>query len=155
LFLLDANVSNRPKPMFRIATRTTIAVFLASLVSNSAIAFVGHEPGGDAVLEWTTSLIVEAKNKGRGKGHAKGKHGGSGHGNKPRNHWTGPPGNPKGGYVRNWSRKPYYGDFLAGVALGTIIGVIVAGSAPASPSSDLCWYWTDPSLTRGYWDYCD
>ena len=43
----------------------------------------------------------------------------------------------RGGYVKNWSRKAYYGDFLAGVALGTIIGVAVAGSAPASPSSDL------------------
>ena len=62
--------------------------------------------------------------------------------------------NRRGGYVKNWSRKAYYGDFLAGVALGTIIGVAVAGSAPASPSSDLCWYWTDPSRSRGYWDYC-
>ena len=145
----------RPKSISRIATQATIAVFCASLVSSSAAAFIVHAPGGNAGLETSDSLVVEAKNKGRGKGQGKGKHGGGGHGNVPGKHWNGPPGNPKGGHVKNWSRKPYYGDFLAGVALGMIIGVVVAGSAPASPSSDLCWYWTDPSRTRGYWDYCD
>ncbi len=145
----------RPKSMSRIATQATITMSCASLFSSLAVAFVGPAPGGDAVLKPSGSLVVEAKNKGRGKGQGKGKHGGGGYGNAPGKQWKGPPGNPGGGYVKNWSRKPYYGDFLAGVALGTIIGVVVAGSAPASPSSDLCWYWTDPSRTRGYWDYCD
>lgn len=145
----------RPKLMSRISTPAIVAVFCTSLVPSSAVAFIGHVPGGNAVPESAASLVVEAKNTGRGKGHGKGKHGGSGPGNAPGKHWNRPPGNLKGGYVRNWSRKPYYGDLLAGVALGTIIGVVGAGSAPSSPSSDLCWYWTDPSRTRGYWDYCD
>lgn len=145
----------RPESLSRIALRATIGALCISFASNSAIAFVGHARGVTSVLESSTSIVVQAKNKGRGKGLGKGKPGGSGPGNAPGKNWNGPPGNPKGGYVRNWSRKPYYGDFMAGVALGTIIGVVVAGSAPSSPSSDLCWYWTDPSRTRGYWDYCD
>jgi len=28
--------------------------------------------------------------------------------------------------------------------------------APAAPPADgLCWYWADPSMTTGYWDYCN
>jgi hypothetical protein len=144
----------RPKPLSKLATRATVAVLCTSLFSSTAIAYIGHPLSGNAILESSSSLVVEAKKKGGGKGHGKGKGAGSGHGNARGNNWNGPPRKPKGGYVKNWSRKPYYGDFLAGVVLGTIIGVAVAGSAPASPSSDLCWYWTDPSRTRGYWDYC-
>jgi hypothetical protein len=53
--------------------------------------------------------------------------------------------------VRPWVRRPYYGTFVAGVALGTIIA---ATAIPPAPSSDLCWYWSNSSHTRGYWDYC-
>ena len=56
--------------------------------------------------------------------------------------------------VRRWYRKPYYGNFFAGVALGTILGVTAVGIAPVAPSSDLCWYWSDSYMNRGYWDYC-
>jgi hypothetical protein len=54
-------------------------------------------------------------------------------------------------YVKNWARKPYYGNVIAGVALGTILA---ATAVPAAPAPDLCWYWTNPSKNRGYWDYC-
>jgi hypothetical protein len=53
--------------------------------------------------------------------------------------------------VRPWVRRPYYGTVVAGVALGTIIA---ASTIPAAPSSNLCWYWSNSSNTRGYWDYC-
>ncbi|HUU67491.1 MAG TPA: hypothetical protein VMW57_09485 [Methyloceanibacter sp.] len=56
-----------------------------------------------------------------------------------------------GVYVRGWNRRPYYGTVIAGVALGTIIA---ATTAPRAPADNLCWYWTNPSKTRGYWDYC-
>ena len=23
-----------------------------------------------------------------------------------------------------------------------------------APAPNLCWYWADPTMTRGYWDYC-
>lgn len=55
------------------------------------------------------------------------------------------------GVVRPFVRRPYYGTVVAGVTLGTII---VASTVPAAPSSDLCWYWSSSSHTRGSWDYC-
>jgi hypothetical protein len=60
---------------------------------------------------------------------------------------------PRGGrvYVRGWNRRPYYGTVIAGVALGTIIAATVA---PRPPANNLCWYWTNPARTHGYWDYC-
>jgi hypothetical protein len=56
--------------------------------------------------------------------------------------------------VRPWVRRPYYGTVVAGVALGTILVATAAGIAPAAPADNLCWYWTNSSQTRGYWDYC-
>jgi hypothetical protein len=54
--------------------------------------------------------------------------------------------------VRPWVRRPYYGTVVAGVTLGTIIA---ASTIPTAPASDLCWYWSNSSKTRGYWDYCN
>lgn len=56
--------------------------------------------------------------------------------------------------VRVWTNRPYYGRYVGGVALGTIIAASVIGSAPVAPAPNMCWYWTDPSQSRGYWDYC-
>jgi hypothetical protein len=53
--------------------------------------------------------------------------------------------------VRGWSRRPYFGTVVAGVTLGTIIA---ASAVPIAPASNLCWFWTDASFTRGYWDFC-
>jgi hypothetical protein len=53
--------------------------------------------------------------------------------------------------VRPWVRRPYYGTVIAGVALGTIIA---ATTIPPAPSSEVCWYWSNSSHSRGYWDYC-
>lgn len=54
---------------------------------------------------------------------------------------------------RPWRRQAYFGAVIAGVTLGAIIAT-AANAAPPPPSPDLCWYWNDPSLTSGYWDYC-
>lgn len=56
--------------------------------------------------------------------------------------------------VRGWYRKPYYGNFVAGVALGTVLAVGAVGIAPVAPAPNLCWYWSDPAMINGYWDYC-
>jgi hypothetical protein len=53
--------------------------------------------------------------------------------------------------VRPWVQQPYYGARFDGVALGV---VIAANAAPTSQSIDLCWYWSNSSKTRGYWDFC-
>ncbi len=54
-------------------------------------------------------------------------------------------------YVKGWSRKPYYGTYVAGVALGTLLAV---SAIPPAPAPNLCWYWTSPAHNHGYWDYC-
>jgi hypothetical protein len=53
--------------------------------------------------------------------------------------------------VRPWVHQPYYGAVFDGVTLGA---VIAANAVPTSPSFDLCWYWSNSSKTRGYWDFC-
>jgi len=55
------------------------------------------------------------------------------------------------GGVRPWVAAPYYGSLVAGVAIGT---VIAATAAPPPPAPQLCWYWSSPAHTQGYWDYC-
>ncbi len=54
--------------------------------------------------------------------------------------------------IRPWVPQPYYGVVIAGVTLGT---VVAATTVPPSPTFDLCWYWSNPPKTRGYWDYCN
>lgn len=56
--------------------------------------------------------------------------------------------------VRVWGARPYYGTIVGGVALGTVIAVAAANAAPTPPAPGLCWYWSDSSKTKGYWDYC-
>lgn len=58
------------------------------------------------------------------------------------------------GYVRNWKHRPYYGQFFGGIVLGSILTAAIAGVPPPPPRPDLCWYWSDPYRSRGYWDYC-
>ena len=59
--------------------------------------------------------------------------------------------NVHGTTVRAWGRRPYYGTIVGGVALGSLIAVT---AAPVAPAPDLCWIWTTPAHTQGYWDYC-
>ncbi|HEX3350263.1 MAG TPA: hypothetical protein VHS58_19410 [Acetobacteraceae bacterium] len=53
--------------------------------------------------------------------------------------------------VRPWTPYPYYGSVVAGVTLGALIA---AATPPPPPSPALCWYWSSPAKTQGYWDYC-
>jgi hypothetical protein len=53
--------------------------------------------------------------------------------------------------VRPWVPQPYYGAVFDGVTLGA---VIAANAVPTSRSIDVCWYWSNSSKTRGYWDFC-
>jgi hypothetical protein len=128
---------------------TVMRLALTGLVSLGLtlpqLAWAGPSPVGLASgTQAVTPLVTEVK-KWKGK-NWKGKNW------KPNKHiYVGPRG---GVYVRTWRRRPYYGTVIAGVALGTILGVAIAGTAPPRPSPDLCWYWTNPARNRGYWDYC-
>lgn len=53
---------------------------------------------------------------------------------------------------RHWNKRAYYGTVIGGVALGTVLGA--AAYSAVAPAPNLCWYWADPAMTRGYWDYC-
>jgi hypothetical protein len=56
---------------------------------------------------------------------------------------------------RPWYRRAHFGTIVGGIALGSILTVAAVGVAPAyAPAPDTCWYWADPGLTTGYWDYC-
>ena len=73
-----------------------------------------------------------------------------------RGNYRGGPGYYRGGPgygYRPWYRRPYYGTIIGGIALGALI-VTAYNVAPPRPRPDLCWYWSDPSRSRGYWDYC-
>lgn len=44
------------------------------------------------------------------------------------------------------------------IAVGAAIGYVAASAAVAwagpPPANNYCWYYTDPSRTRGFWDVC-
>jgi hypothetical protein len=63
-----------------------------------------------------------------------------------------------GGGVR-WARPGNYywprgGAIAAGAAIGFVSAATAAAWAGAAPSPGMCWYYTDPSRTQGFWDYC-
>ncbi len=131
----------KTNPVSRLAVAALVAVGLTL----PQLAWAGLSPAGLASGSQAVTPLVTQVKKWKNK-NWKGKNW------KPNtNIYVGP---RRGVYVRTWRRRPYYGNVIAGVALGTIIGVAIAGSAPPPPSADLCWYWTDPARNRGYWDYC-
>ena len=64
----------------------------------------------------------------------------------------------RGGGVR-WARPAAYGwprggAIAAGAAIGIVTAATAAAWAGAAPAPGMCWYYTDPSRTQGFWDYC-
>lgn len=63
-----------------------------------------------------------------------------------------------GGGVRwarpGWYRWPAGGAIAAGAALGFVTAASAAAWAGAPPAPGMCWYYTDPSRTQGFWDTC-
>jgi hypothetical protein len=64
----------------------------------------------------------------------------------------------RGGGVR-WARPAAYGwprggAIAAGAAIGVVTAATAAAWAGAAPAPGMCWYYTDPSRTQGFWDYC-
>ena len=57
-----------------------------------------------------------------------------------------------------WARPSYYRWGPGGaIAAGAAIGFLAAGAAVAygtPPAPGMCWYYTDPGRTQGFWDYC-
>jgi hypothetical protein len=64
----------------------------------------------------------------------------------------------RGGGVR-WARPTHYrrprgGAIAAGAAIGFVTAATAAAWAGSPPAPGMCWYYTDPSRTQGFWDYC-
>jgi hypothetical protein len=64
----------------------------------------------------------------------------------------------RGVVVGGWARPRYRWAPGGAIAAGAAIGVLAAGTAIAfagqPPAPGLCWYYTDPSRTQGFWDQC-
>lgn len=64
----------------------------------------------------------------------------------------------RGGGVRwarpGWYRWPAGGAIAAGAALGFVTAATAVAWAGAAPAPGMCWYYTDPSRTQGFWDAC-
>ena len=62
-----------------------------------------------------------------------------------------------GGGAR-WARPGWYRWGPGGaIAAGAALGFVAAGAAYAygsPPAPGMCWYYTDPTRTQGFWDYC-
>ena len=60
-----------------------------------------------------------------------------------------------GGWARPANyRWPRGGAIAAGAAIGFVTAATAAAWAGAAPAPGMCWYYTDPSRTQGFWDYC-
>lgn len=63
------------------------------------------------------------------------------------------------GYGYGWRRPNYRWRPGAAIAAGAAIGFLTAGAAAAiaasaAPAPGLCWYYTNPARTAGFWDQC-
>jgi hypothetical protein len=60
---------------------------------------------------------------------------------------------------RPWVRPARYywrpgGAIAAGAAIGFLAATSVGAYAGVAPGLGYCWYYTDPSFTKGFWDVC-
>jgi len=58
-----------------------------------------------------------------------------------------------------WVRPSRYwwrpgGAIAAGAAIGFVTAATAAAWAGAPPGPDMCWYYSDSSRTKGFWDVC-
>ena len=130
-----------------------LAVLAASSAAWAGPAAPGTGHGGSQALTGTQLETVQYRG-GYGPGYR-------GYGPGPRYNGPGPRYYGPRGYAgrpywfsRPWAGRPYFGTIVAGVALGAVAAVAIAGYAPPRPAPNLCWFWTDQSATAGYWDYC-
>jgi hypothetical protein len=87
--------------------------------------------------------------------HAGGWHGGAYHAGA----WHGGAWHGGAWHAGGWARPggywwPVGGAIAAGAAIGFVGAATAASWAGAPPGPGLCWYYTDPSRTNGFWDAC-
>lgn len=63
------------------------------------------------------------------------------------------------GQGTRWARPARYwwrpgGAIAAGAAIGWVTAATAVAWAGAAPAVNMCWYYTDPGRTQGFWDVC-
>jgi hypothetical protein len=166
-------ISDLPSYCRRVIVAAAVAGLGVAGSTHSALARVAPSPvvSPAAPSQSADGAIVVADNNDNngdnghknGKGKKSGNNDHNGNWNKNggknwsnNNHWNNHWNDNWNGraYVRGWQPRPYYGDFIGGVVLGSLLAAAGAGIVPYSPDPNLCWYWADPYMYRGYWDYC-
>jgi hypothetical protein len=162
-----------PARIFLIAALSvSVTVVPASAVSIATPASVGMKAG-----DQSSGDRIEVRAVGRRGGVAVGRRGGMayhrggavvgprGGAAYRRTAVVGPRGNVavrsrtvavgRGGWARpGWYGWPRGGAIAAGAAIGFVTAATAAAWAGAAPAPGMCWYYTDPSRTQGFWDYC-
>jgi hypothetical protein len=146
-------------------------VMIAASMALSALVTIGTtNPASSAPLHPTISVpeqtkdisdIVQVRAVARRGGVAVGPRGGA-VAYRSRTVVRGPAVRPGGAAaVRRaaWARPGHYywprgGAIAAGAAIGMVTAATAAAWAGAAPAPGMCWYYTDPSRTQGFWDYC-
>ncbi|SDD14867.1 hypothetical protein SAMN05216337_100859 [Bradyrhizobium brasilense] len=159
----------------RLAASILTASIIAAIPLESASAtLLGAMPIGNHVAQ--SSDVVAVRAAGRRGGAAVGPRGGAivhrggaavgprGGAYRGRTAVVGPRGNVavRGRTVvggGGWARPGRYywprgGAIAAGAAIGVVTAATAAAWAGAAPAPGMCWYYTDPSRTQGFWDYC-
>ena len=153
----DCIVAMTPASAVNVATPASLAIKADSQSSSDLIEVRAAGRRGGAAVGPRGGAVVH-----RG-GAAVGPRGGAYH---SRTAVVGPRGNVavrsrtavvgRGGA---WARPGYYrwprgGAIAAGAAIGFVTAATAAAWAGAAPGPGMCWYYTDPSRTQGFWDYC-
>lgn len=152
-----------------------LAVIASTPVETASAALLGPPPLGEHA-SWSPDLVDVRAVVHRG-GAARGPRGGAvvhrggavvgprGGAYRGRTAVIGPRGNVAvrgrtvvrggGGWARpGWYGWPRGGAIAAGAAIGMVSAATAAAWAGAAPAPGMCWYYTDPSRTQGFWDYC-
>ena len=145
-----------------VAKAAAVAALLLSPIEAGALEFVG---GASPAAHVGDGMIQTAQHRRAGHAHVNvsnvhvhgrpGYHGGHRPGYHPgyrpggvvapRAVWVGRPG---------WYRWAPGGAIAAGAAIGFVAAATAVAWAPPPPQPGLCWYFTDPSRTQGFWDAC-
>jgi len=144
-----------------VATAAAVAAMFWSPIEAGALEFVsGSSPAahtGDGVTKMTQVRYVAhpgyrpGYRPGYHPGYRPGYHPGYRPGYRPPvvgapgAVWVGRPG---------WYRWAPGGAIAAGAAIGFVTAAVAVSWAGAPPQPGLCWYYTDPSRTLGFWDVC-
>ena len=156
VFVLGVALSTTPASALNIGAAAGLGTTAASTASSDRVEVRAAARGGRAAVGPRGGAVVH-----RG-GAAVGPRGAAYRGGTA---VVGPRGNVavrggtavvgRGGWARPSSyRWPVGGAIAAGAAIGFVTAATAAAWAGAAPAPGMCWYYTDPSRTQGFWDYC-